>query len=85
MIASSTEKIKSARTLAFEALYEIFEKNAYANLTIQRILRRIPLKKEERHLLSRPSRQARKYCCPCQTPQCRRHDRNVENRQNQRQ
>lgn len=26
MIASSTEKIKSARTLAFEALYEIFEK-----------------------------------------------------------
>ena len=28
MIASSTEKIKSARTLAFEALYEIFEKNA---------------------------------------------------------
>ena len=52
MIASSTEKIKSARTLAFEALYEIFEKNAYANLTIQRILRRIPLKKEERHLLT---------------------------------
>ena len=38
MIASSTEKIKSARTLAFEALYEIFEKNAYANLTIQRIM-----------------------------------------------
>ena len=28
MIASSTEKIKSARTLAFEALYEIFEKNS---------------------------------------------------------
>ncbi len=52
MIASSTEKIKSARTLAFEALYEIFEKNAYANLTIQSILRWCPLKKEERHLLT---------------------------------
>ena len=36
MIASSTEKIKSARTLAFEALYEIFEKNAYANLTLKK-------------------------------------------------
>lgn len=52
MIASSTEKTKSARTLAFEALYEIFEKNAYANLTIQSILRWCPLKKEERHLLT---------------------------------
>ena len=47
MIASNTEKIKSARTLAFEALYEIFEKNAYANLTIQSILRWCPLKKRK--------------------------------------
>lgn len=46
MIASSTEKIKSARTLAFEALYEIFEKNAYANLTIQSILWWCPLKRK---------------------------------------
>lgn len=53
MIASSTEKIKSARTLAFEALYEIFEKNAYANLTIQRILRRIPLKKRRTTFINR--------------------------------
>ena len=35
MIASSTEKIKSARTLAFEALYEIFENDNSAFLLIK--------------------------------------------------
>lgn len=52
MTVLNTEKMKSARLLAFEALYDIFEKDAYANLTIQNILRKMPLKAEEKHLLT---------------------------------
>lgn len=46
------KKIKSARQLAFDALYQIFEKEAYANLAVQEILRQFPLIKEEKKLLT---------------------------------
>ena len=46
------KKIKSARQLAFDALYQIFEKEAYANLAVQEILRQFPLIREEKNLLT---------------------------------
>ena len=52
MTGSSSEKIKSARLFAYEALFQIFEKDGYTNLIIQNILRKFSLKKEERHLLT---------------------------------
>ena len=46
------KKIKSARQLAFDALYQIFEKEAYANLAVQEILRQFSLIREEKNLLT---------------------------------
>lgn len=48
----TVKKIKSARQFAFDVLYQIFEKDAYANLAIQEILRQFPLKREEKNLLT---------------------------------
>lgn len=47
------KKIKSARQLAFDALYQIFEKEAYANLAVQEILRQFPLIREEKKTFNR--------------------------------
>lgn len=42
----------SARKLAYQALYDILEKGAYANITLQHILKTYPLVNEEVHLLT---------------------------------
>lgn len=52
MIGLNTNPLPSARRLAYQALYDILEKEAYANITLQNILQRWPLKKEESHLLT---------------------------------
>lgn len=52
MTTLKPEKAPSARMLAFDALYNIFEKDAYANITIQNILKNYSVKKEEKHLLT---------------------------------
>lgn len=52
MINSENKSVPSARILAYQALYDILEKDAYANLTIQHILRSYDLKEAETHLLT---------------------------------
>lgn len=42
----------SARKLAYQALYDVLEKGAYANITLQHILKTYPLINEEVHLLT---------------------------------
>ena len=52
MTTLTNANIPSARKLAYQGLYEILEKNAYSNLTIQQILKKYPLKIEETNLLT---------------------------------
>lgn len=47
-----SSNLPSARKLACEGLYDIFYKESYANLTIQNLLRRYPLRDEERRFMT---------------------------------
>jgi 16S rRNA (cytosine967-C5)-methyltransferase len=44
--------LPSARKLAYQALYDILEKKAYANLTLQHVLKEYPLNGPESRLLT---------------------------------
>lgn len=48
----SNTNAPSARRLAYQALYDVLEKGAYANITLQTIWATYTLKKEESHLLT---------------------------------
>ena len=48
----NTEAAPPARRAAYEGLYEIFEKSAYANLTLQHFFRHWTWKPEERRFLT---------------------------------
>lgn len=48
----SNTNTPSARRLAYQALYDVLEKGAYANITLQTIWGTYHLKKEESHLLT---------------------------------
>lgn len=39
---STAKPLPSARKLAYQALYDILEKKAYANLTLQHVLKEYP-------------------------------------------
>lgn len=52
MTHSNTNPAPSARKLAYQALYDVLEKDAYANITLQSIMGKYTLKKEEAHLLT---------------------------------
>lgn len=52
MTHSNTNPAPSARRLAYQALYDVLEKDAYANITLQSIMGKYTLKKEESHLLT---------------------------------
>ena len=52
MTHSNTNPAPSARRLAYQALYDVLEKDAYANITLQSIMGKYALKKEESHLLT---------------------------------
>lgn len=52
MMRSRIESAPPARRAAYEALYAIFEKDAYANLTLQQMFRRWSWKQEERRFLT---------------------------------
>lgn len=52
MTHSNTNPAPSARRLAYQALYDVLEKGAYANITLQTIWATYHLKKEESHLLT---------------------------------
>lgn len=52
MTHSNANPAPSARRLAYQALYDVLEKDAYANITLQSIMGKYALKKEESHLLT---------------------------------
>lgn len=52
MTHSTAKPVPSARRLAYQALYDVLEKDAYSNIVLQRILAEYPLKAEEAHLLT---------------------------------
>lgn len=52
MTHSTAKPVLSARRLAYQALYDVLEKDAYSNIVLQRILAEYPLKAEEAHLLT---------------------------------
>lgn len=52
MINSNTNVVPSARRLAYDVLFEVFEKNAYANLSLQKVLRKYNLSHAEKGLLT---------------------------------
>lgn len=52
MTHSTDKPVPSARRLAYQALYDVLEKDAYSNIVLQRILAEYPLKAEEAHLLT---------------------------------
>ncbi len=52
MTHSNANPAPSARRLAYQALYDVLEKDAYANITLQSIMGKYTLKKEESHLLT---------------------------------
>ena len=52
MIRSTDKPVPSARKLAYQALYEILEKKAYANLTLQHMMREYSLSGPESRLLT---------------------------------
>lgn len=52
MTSSTVKPMPSARKLAYQALYEILEKKAYANLTLQHVLKEYPLNGPESRLLT---------------------------------
>lgn len=52
MTHSTANPLPSARKLAYQALYDVLEKDAYANLVLQHLLSQYPLKVEESHLLT---------------------------------
>lgn len=52
MTNSTAKPLPSARKLAYQALYEILEKKAYANLTLQHVLKEYPLSGPESRLLT---------------------------------
>ncbi len=47
-----TNPAPSARKLAYQSLYDILEKGAYANITLQHMLGQYVIKKEEAHLFT---------------------------------
>ena len=49
---STAKPVPSARRLAYQALYEVLEKEAYANIVLQNLLGQYALKTEESHLLT---------------------------------
>lgn len=52
MMNSTAKPLPSARKLAYQALYDILEKKAYANLTLQHVLKEYPLNGPESRLLT---------------------------------
>ncbi len=52
MTNSTAKPMPSARKLAYQALYEVLEKDAYANIVLQHVLDEYALKAEESHLLT---------------------------------
>ncbi len=52
MTHSTANPAPSARKLAYQALYEVLENGAYANLALQHVLRQYAMKPEESHLLT---------------------------------